>query len=254
MPGVYLDRAAWGARTDLPRLGYVVPRNQFKRLICHHTVIVMQDFDGDGYLHGDVDDVRRYMRALQTSRPDLGLDVPYSFVVFRGVGDYDYIVCEGRGFDRTGAHTPGYNSSAYGVSFAGDYTTMPPTVGQLLGVRWVGHQLVDPVGAPATLSHSDTKPTQCCGLAARPAMPQVQPPFVIAAPPPPPPPVLEDLDMDSVLLALPADGTAFLVHLDCREVTNLTGLGEIVSQLRQHGIRVVDGGQADDFVGRIQAA
>ena len=176
--GLFLDRAAWGANPALPRLGHVVPRAQFVGLVVHHTVIVLQDYDRDGFTHGDVDDIKRYMRSLQTARPDLGLDVPYSFVVFQGSSEYDYVVCEGRGFERTGAHTEGFNSSRWGVSLAGDFTTVVPTIGMLAGVRWVGGQLDDPGGARETLAHRDTKATACPGDAAYPLLDRLQPPFV----------------------------------------------------------------------------
>jgi hypothetical protein len=176
--GLFLDRAAWGANTALARLGYVVPRSQFVGLVVHHTVITLTDYDRDGFTHGDVDDIKRYMRSLQTARPDLGLDVPYSFVVFQGSSEHDYVVCEGRGFERTGAHTAGFNSTRWGVSLAGDYTTVPPTLGMLAGVRWVGAQLEDPVGARETLGHRDVKATACPGDMAYPLLDRVQPPFV----------------------------------------------------------------------------
>jgi hypothetical protein len=197
MPGLYLDRAAWGADLALGRLGSIVPRSQFTALAVHHTVIVMQDYDRDGYTHGDVDDIRRYMRALQTARPDLAPlvngkrlppDVPYSFVVFRGADEYGYVVCEGRGFDRTGAHTQGgYNRTAYGVALAGDFTHVAPTIGMLAGVRWVGAQLEDPVGARPTVGHRDVHATACPGDLAYPLLDRLQPPFTASSPQPPDP-------------------------------------------------------------------
>jgi hypothetical protein len=201
MTGTYLDRAAWGAQS-LPRLGHVVPRRQFTGLALHHTVVVLTDYDRDGYLHGDLDDIKRYMRSLQTARPDLGRDVPYSFVVFRGATPDDYVVCEGRGFDRTGTHTQGNNSTRYGVALAGDYTNVAPTAGELAGVRWVGAQLTDPKGARKTIGHRDVHATACPGAHAYAHLGEVQPPFVNApAPAPAPGPTVLDfgaIDMDQV--------------------------------------------------------
>lgn len=188
MPGLYLDRAAWGANPNLPRKGYEVSRDRFGRLIVHHTVIVLPDYDGDGFTRGDIEDICRYMQRLQTARPDLGLDVPYSFVVFAGAQPWDYVVCEGRGFERTGAHTAGYNSTAYGVALAGDFTYEEVTPGMIEGIKWVGRQLSAPVDAAETLGHRDTKPTACPGDQFYPFMGYVQPPFAAVAEPVPPPP------------------------------------------------------------------
>jgi hypothetical protein len=63
------------------------------------------------------------MRFLQTCRPDLGLDVPYTAVAF--CTPDRLVVCEGRGLYRTGAHTPDHNTSALGVAFAGDFEAKP---------------------------------------------------------------------------------------------------------------------------------
>jgi hypothetical protein len=56
-------------------------------------------------------------------RPDLGLDVPYNFVVFLMKAAAKIIVCEGRGEDRSGAHTKGHNTNGIGVCFAGKFET-----------------------------------------------------------------------------------------------------------------------------------
>src|SRR5690606_3040840 len=173
----YLDRAAWGANPNLPRLGHVVPHTRFVGLVLHHTVSVLRDWDGDGHLHGDLDDIGRFMRQLQTARPDLGLDVPYSFIVFRGSTPDDAVICEGRGWERTGAHTEGFNSTRLGVALAGDFTHEAPSAGMLEAVRWIGRRLADPAGAMPTLGHRDTKATACPGDAAYPHLPFVQPPF-----------------------------------------------------------------------------
>lgn len=61
------------------------------------------------------------MRDLQICRPDLGLDVPYNFVAFITPLNDGLYICEGRGEDRQGAHTKGYNTNSIAVSFAGDF-------------------------------------------------------------------------------------------------------------------------------------
>ncbi|MFQ5852822.1 MAG: hypothetical protein ACE5JU_19865 [Candidatus Binatia bacterium] len=120
-PGLlYLDREGWDARTEAegyPRLGYTVARYKRMELILHHTVVI--DRDATPNIWETEDEVKAKMRQLQTIRPDLGLDVPYNFVAFpMPEGIY---VCEGRGEDRTGAHTHGHNTSGIGIAWQGNF-------------------------------------------------------------------------------------------------------------------------------------
>lgn len=159
----WLDRDEWGAGPLIA--GYQVPHAQFVGLVSHHTVIA---YNGDPIA---------YMQTVQHSRPDLGDEVPYSFVIMPGPTDQDAIVGEGRGWGRTGAHTAGYNSTRYGIAWAGDYTNVEPTPGMLSAFRWLGSQLADPYGAQPTLGHRDVKATACPGDCAYPHLPELQPPF-----------------------------------------------------------------------------
>lgn len=171
----YVSRDEWGAGPI--GAGHAVPHSQFTGLAVHHTVMVMPDYDRDGFLHGDLDDIKRYMRQLQVSRPDLGIEVPYSQVVFRGARDGDCVVAEGRGFGRTGAHTAGQNSSRYGVAYAGNASTDPATDGVVDGIRWVGSKLANPAGARPTIGHRDVKATECPGNHLYARLDELQPPF-----------------------------------------------------------------------------
>lgn len=173
---IYLTRADWGATG--PHLGHVIDEARFTKLNIHHTVMVLRDYDGDGYTHGDLDDIKKYMRALKTSRPDLGLDVPYSFVVFRGANPMQVVICEGRGKGHTGAHTRGQNSSSYGVAYAANTMVEEVTWGMEEGVRWTGRtMLVNPAGARATTGHWESKATACQGTNGRAVQGRQQPPF-----------------------------------------------------------------------------
>jgi hypothetical protein len=170
----YLDRDEWGGGPV--RAGVLLPRDRFVGLVAHHTVMVMRDYDHDSRALGDLDDIKHYMRVLQTSRPDLGPEVPYSFVVFRGAEPHDCVVAEGRGFGVTGAHTTGYNSSRYGVAYAGNTSVDEVTPGVLDGYRWVGARLT--VASPVpTLGHRDTKSTECPGNNLYALLGRIQPPF-----------------------------------------------------------------------------
>lgn len=130
---VYLSRAEWGARTDIPRLGMPsVPRARRSYNIIHHTVIV--DADVSPNVWESLDEVKAVMRRLQTIRPDLGADVPYNFVLFL-MGDGTIVVCEGRGYDLWGAHTAGrdsggnyFNGSGIATSFCGNFEDYPTDI------------------------------------------------------------------------------------------------------------------------------
>jgi len=131
-PGLtYLTRADWGAYAQYPRLGYAVPAAQRTEAIVHHTVIV--DSDATKNVWETLDEVKAKMRQLQVIRPDLGLDVPYNFVGFL-MSDGALIVCEGRGRDRTGAHTYGHNTSGIALSMQGNFQLATPGL-----VGYAGH-------------------------------------------------------------------------------------------------------------------
>lgn len=114
---MYLSRAQVGYRTDLPRRGYLtgpISRNAF---VEHHTV-------GGTRVNRTEAAALDYVRRLQTIRPDLGSDVPYNFVVSYIsplIGSDRLLVCEGRGWHRTGAHTLNHNTEFVAFSWQGDW-------------------------------------------------------------------------------------------------------------------------------------
>ena len=166
----YLNRAEWGARTDIPRLGHPVPRTARTEAIIHHTVVI--DSDATPNRWETRAEVETKMRQLQTIRPDLGLDVPYNFVAFL-MADGSMIVCEGRGLDRTGAHTHAHNTSGVATAFQGNFQ-LPITVGSYMPhiSRWLGWLKFDngmtnlgsshPPGSIA-YGHRDLSSTSCPG-------------------------------------------------------------------------------------------
>lgn len=123
-PGLtFLDRDAWGADTKLPRRGHKVARSKRTHVIIHHTAIV--DSDKTPNIWDTEAKVTANMRKLQTTRPDLGLDVPYNFVAFFLKKKTAVIICEGRGEDRSGAHTKGHNTEGIAICFAGNFDSAP---------------------------------------------------------------------------------------------------------------------------------
>jgi len=114
----FFSRDEWVANNNLPRLGAKVERRHRTHVFIHHTVT--PDSDATPNIWEDTGEILARMRKLQVIRPDLGLDVPYSFVAFV-MSDGSLAICEGRGEDRVGAHTKGHNTAAIAVSFAGNF-------------------------------------------------------------------------------------------------------------------------------------
>lgn len=120
---VVLSRTDWGANTNLPRLGMLVDRTRRREVFIHHTVVVDNDVTRNEF--EDLAEVRAAMRRLQTIRAqDLGADVPYSFVGFC-MSDGRLVLCEGRGLDRSGAHTRNHNVAAIGIALQGNFENTP---------------------------------------------------------------------------------------------------------------------------------
>lgn len=115
---LYLRRREWSPDVTLPRLGYTVPRDRRTHAILHHTVVI--DDDATPNVWESLSEIKMKMRQLQVIRPDLGLDVPYNDVGFLMEGGR-LVVCEGRGQDRTGAHTHGHNTEGYALALEGNF-------------------------------------------------------------------------------------------------------------------------------------
>lgn len=170
---VILDRADWGPKPSLPRLGNAVNRSRRTKVFIHHTDI--KDSDSTRNEWESLDEVKREMRKLQEVRPDLGLDVPYSMVAFC-MTNGDLVLCEGRGIDRVGAHTGGHNTAGIGISFQGDFENeLPPAAldSHLLALgQWLRELreqkgftnlgTVRPDGRDV-FGHRDVKKTDCPG-------------------------------------------------------------------------------------------
>lgn len=143
-------------------------------MFIHHTVIV--DDDPSPNQWETLDEVKARMRQLQTIRAqDLGADVPYSMVAFC-MANGNLVLGEGRGLDRSGAHTRGHNTSALGIAFQGNFENQPvPTQfdTQLAALgNWLRHLREQdgfvnlgtdrPLGREV-FAHRDVKATACPG-------------------------------------------------------------------------------------------
>lgn len=122
IPGLtFVDRSGWNASKSHPRLGRKVSRNKRTHVIVHHTVLNDAD-DKSPNIWETISEVYQNMRKLQTIRKEtLGADVPYNFVAYFMAKKNGVVICEGRGEDRTGAHTKGHNTEGIGIAFAGDF-------------------------------------------------------------------------------------------------------------------------------------
>lgn len=116
-----MERAEWD-NSGQPRLGYAVSRSARTELIVHHTVAI--DPDASPLVWETEAEIIAHMRVLRTIRPDLGLDIPYNWVAFMRP-NLTLTICEGRGLDRTGAHTHAHNTSGVATCMAGDFHNYP---------------------------------------------------------------------------------------------------------------------------------
>lgn len=153
MPYPVRTRDQWGATG---------PRNSYSMKLpalgahVHHTVMLVIDRDGNLDPTDDADDD---MRRIEAARPDLRV-FPYS-ECFHPSG----IVAEGSG-TRVGAHTAGFNSTSFGMSFMGNLSILEPTAASL---EALSRRLADKVLAGEMVrdfylrGHRDRKATECPG-------------------------------------------------------------------------------------------
>jgi hypothetical protein len=142
-----VPRAEWGASSrSLPATAMRLPASQ---VFIHHSVTSVTP---DPYLD------MRTIEAVGISRFN---QFSYSFVVHPHDGE----IMEGCGLKR-GAHTARWNSTSFGVCFAGNYDERAPKVQQLDATRWLiseltrqGHLLP---GADV-MGHHDVSATACPG-------------------------------------------------------------------------------------------
>ncbi len=171
---IYLSRREWGADESLPRLGQEYPADVPTEAIQHHTVII--DNDATPNLWESAAEVIPKMRQLQTIRPDLGLDVPYSYVAF--LMQYTHkkglILCEGRGPYRRGAHTKYHNRTGRAMAIEGNTSIGGPLTAYTEMLSWAWgwikdeHGLVNlgtgnPNRGGVVFGHRDFSQTVCPG-------------------------------------------------------------------------------------------
>jgi len=146
-------REQWGSTGE--RGGYDLPV-AVSEVYVHHF--------GSGIQPArSVDEAMARMRSAQAYHRSLGWgDIGYSWCV-----DYAGNVYEGRGWNRTGAHTYGYNSKGYGICGLFDSTVFPPSdelMEGMAGIIRAGIITAKIDWRPTIVAHRDRVPdTACCG-------------------------------------------------------------------------------------------
>ncbi|CRL04926.1 CLUMA_CG018019, isoform A [Clunio marinus] len=105
-------RGAWGSRSTNPAWLATQPPNAF---VVHHT---------DGARCSTVALCDQQMRNIQNFHMNTNgwADIGYNFCI----GDTNQVY-EGRGWNRAGAHSPGFNSRSIGFCFMGAFHTVLPS-------------------------------------------------------------------------------------------------------------------------------
>ncbi|XP_078620532.1 uncharacterized protein LOC144887281 isoform X2 [Branchiostoma floridae x Branchiostoma japonicum] len=147
-------RDGWGAREPKSITSMPTPVSQ---VFIHHTT---------GGTCSDMTSCSSKIRGHQnyhmnTNPGNNWSDIGYNFLV----GE-DGRVYEGRGFDRVGSHTYGYNSVSIAVSFVGDYTSRLPNQAAQDAAKAIincGVQLGKVTSTYRLRGHRDVKDTECPG-------------------------------------------------------------------------------------------
>jgi hypothetical protein len=116
---VYVSRAEWGATQATENF----IRNRFSATPAEKTTIQVHHTarpDDGTPNRWDYPDAERYMRSLQTARPELG-PLPYSMNLAVSEDAQTVWVFEGRGILKVGAHTAGHNRDGVGYGIFGNF-------------------------------------------------------------------------------------------------------------------------------------
>lgn len=142
-----IPRSKWGAGPPHAPPRKMVSDSQ--GLFVHHTVD-----QSPRTRRGE----RAAMQRLQQIAWSRGFnDISYSFIVFRSGRVY-----EGRGLYTEGAHTLGYNGTAYGAAAAGNYDVDVPTAKMLAAFKWLRRSYLK-LGSKPLRPHSAVDSTACPG-------------------------------------------------------------------------------------------
>lgn len=171
-----------------------------------------------------VDSCKSRMRGAQAYHVSLGWgDIGYSFCV-SDAGD----VYEGRGWNRSGAHTYGFNSRGYGVCWLGDSNVSRPSDSALRAIADLiktGISLGKITPNPTIVAHRDRVPdTSCCGDVMYSQLPQIRALVAGTGPTPAPAPTQpEDLYEEEEMLVSMVDPNGTVIIVNGHQYTEMPG-------------------------------
>ncbi|CAF0916537.1 unnamed protein product [Brachionus calyciflorus] len=146
-----VSRTEWGARAPISTNPMA---NPVPYVVIHHGASVPCNTKSSC-----ISVVKGYQNLhMDTNKWD---DIGYSFIV----GE-DSNVYEGRGWSRTGAHAPGFNSNSIGICVIGDFTSRNPNSLAIEAVKNLIQCGVDLGKIKPTYSlrgHRDSSATACPG-------------------------------------------------------------------------------------------
>jgi N-acetylmuramoyl-L-alanine amidase len=148
-----ISRAQWGAR---PPRGTEAMKTPVPYVIVHHTVM------GEGECSNRSECIE-VMKDIQDLHMDTNGwdDIGYSLLV-----GGDGSVYEGRGWNRVGAHSPGYNDKSIGISVIGNFMDHLPSQAQMnLTQKLIecGQQEGYIIQNYTLYGHRDVRDTDCPG-------------------------------------------------------------------------------------------
>ncbi|XP_051570157.1 peptidoglycan recognition protein 6 [Myxocyprinus asiaticus] len=152
-----ITRSQWGAAAYIGSPTYLSLPVPY--LFIHHTYEPSRPCTTFEQCASDMRSMQKYHQ--QTNGWD---DIGYSFVA-----GSDGNLYEGRGWNWVGAHTKGYNSRGYGISFIGDYTSSLPVKSAMDMVRYDFTKCAVDAGrlssAYSLYGHRQAVSTECPGNA-----------------------------------------------------------------------------------------
>jgi len=140
----YVTRGEWGARAARYVNALVSLANG---IFGHHTVTPTQPSAS-------------LWRGIQNFHMDSRgwSDIAYSFGY-----DQDGVIYEGRGWDRSGGHTAGYNSTSYAFCFIGNSDNDRPSDKAFRAFTCLHRLTAERQGPAGVRGHRDVNPTSCPG-------------------------------------------------------------------------------------------
>jgi hypothetical protein len=191
-------RADWGAPT--PADGYTLT-GPLGHIFVHHTVGPTPGSPAAAL--AEVLNIYRQHTSPSSSDPSKPWnDIAYSWLVDDFGNAY-----EGRGWLRSQAAQPGWNSKGHSICWMGNAMTRQPSTKALAAIAQVivdGQRAAAVTPTPTILGHRDVNPTACCGDLLYAQLGVIRAAVIDLPPATIEPPDTEDITMPTHLLRLPS--------------------------------------------------